>query len=233
MVNTNSKIKSVIESDDEQSNSIRLLAIETKSNVSVTTRFMKGEMLMFAKTSIQSFNYDVINVFVFLDSVVQEIYNRKQIKKCLLLQNLTDTDSTSLTFLFICYQSCTLTEMEVRNLIFKVMLKSKLVERLDVSDDFYAQFNAQNKKFKKQVGLYEVESINNPNIITVAIDPKEYFEQYKDYSINKKAKGIRRDTEGTTLEPYIDKLSPKDEQLYDKKFFTKTFSNQTQCYGNG
>ena len=199
------------------------MAIETKNNVNVTTRFMKGKMLMFAKTSIQSFNYDVNDVFMFPDRVVQEIYDRLRIKKCLLLQNLTDTDSTSITFLFICYQNCTLTELEGRNLIFEIMCKSKILERLDLSDDFYAQFNAQNKKLKKQVGLYEVESISNPNVITVAINPKEYFEQYKNYSINKKAKGIRKDTQGMTLDAYIDRLLPKEEQLYDKKILQKRF----------
>ena len=55
-INSNSEIKSVIEFDNDQANSIRSLVIETKNNVSVTTRFMKGKMLMFAKTSIQSFN---------------------------------------------------------------------------------------------------------------------------------------------------------------------------------
>ena len=113
--------------------------------------------------------------------------------------------------------------MEGRKLIFEIMFKSKLFERLDLPNDFYAQFNVQNKKLKKQVGLYEVESINNPNIITVAINPKEYFEQYKNCFINKKAKGIRRDTEGMTLDAYIDQLSPKDEQLNDKKILQKRF----------
>ena len=46
------------------------------------------------------------------------------------------------------------------------------------------------KKFKKQVGLYEVENINNANILTIAINPKEYFETYKDFSTNKKHKGL-------------------------------------------
>ena len=39
-----------------------------------------------------------------------------------------------------------------------------------------------NKK-NKQVGLYEIENIDNPNLVTIAINPKEYFEKYKDYSI--------------------------------------------------
>ena len=84
-IHSNNKIKSVIEFDNEQSNTVKSLAIESKSTVSVTTRFMKGKMLMFAKASIQSFNYDVINVFMFPDEVIQEIYDKNRIKKCLLL----------------------------------------------------------------------------------------------------------------------------------------------------
>ena len=150
-LNSNAKLKSDIEFDNEQTNSIRSLEIETENNVSVTTRFMKGKMLMFAKTSIQSFNYDCIDVFMFPNKTVQEIYNHLKIKKYLLLQNLTDTDSTSLTFSFICYKDCSITECGGRNLIFEIMCKSKLLERLDLSDDFYAQFNVQNKKLKRQV----------------------------------------------------------------------------------
>ena len=97
---SNNKIKSVIEFDNEQPISIRSLAIETKNTVKITTRFTKGTMLMFAKTSIKSFSYDVTDVFMFPNSKIQEIYNQYRIKKCLLLQNLTDTDSTSLTFFF-------------------------------------------------------------------------------------------------------------------------------------
>ena len=60
------------------------------------------------------------------------------------------------------------------------------MNRLDLSDDFWEKFNVQNKSLKKQVGLYELENINNTNILTIAINPKEYFEKYKDLSINKK-----------------------------------------------
>ena len=55
------------------------------------------------------------------------------------------------------------------------MISSKILERLDLSDDFWDQFNVQNKKLKKQVGLFETESINTPNIITISINPEEYY----------------------------------------------------------
>ena len=52
------------------------------------------------------------------------------------------------------------------------MIKSKIYERLDLSDDFWDQFGVQNKKLKKQVGLFEIESINQANVITIALIPK-------------------------------------------------------------
>ena len=48
----NNKIKSIIDFDEGQSNSIKSLAVEVKTTIAVTTRFMKEKMLMFAKTSL-------------------------------------------------------------------------------------------------------------------------------------------------------------------------------------
>ena len=100
----NHRIKSIIDFDEEQSDSIKSLAVEVKTKVAVTTRFMKGKMLMFAKTSLQSFNYDIIDVFMFPeeDSGVASVYEKYKVKSCQLYQDLTDTDSTSLSFIFIC-----------------------------------------------------------------------------------------------------------------------------------
>ena len=49
------KIKSVIEFDS--GSSTKSVAIETNPNVKITTRFMKGKILMFAKTPVISFFY--------------------------------------------------------------------------------------------------------------------------------------------------------------------------------
>ena len=61
----NHKIKSIIDFHEEKFNSTKSLAVEVKAAVAITTRFMKGKMLMFAKDSLQSFNYDIIDVFMF------------------------------------------------------------------------------------------------------------------------------------------------------------------------
>ena len=57
-----------------------------------------------------------------------------------------------------------------------MMIKSKIFDRLDLSDDFWDQFGVQNKKLKKQVVLFKIENINKPNIITIALNPKEYYD---------------------------------------------------------
>ena len=101
---------------------------------------------------------------------------------------MSDTGSTSTSYVFICNLSCSVYEKTAKNVILEVLIKSKVFNRLDLSDDFWEQFNVQNKDLKRQVGLYEVENIDNTNILTIAINPKEYFEKYKDYSINKRQK---------------------------------------------
>ena len=106
---------------------------------------MKGKMLMFAKSSIISFVYDMIDVFCFPENnpKVQAIYDKHDIEKCFLYQNLTDTDSTSLFFVFICNLNCQLNEKDSRNMIFEVMINPKIFGRLDLSNEFRSQFNVR------------------------------------------------------------------------------------------
>ena len=65
-------------------------------------------------------------------------------------------------------------------MIFKILLQSKLKEKLDTSDKFYNWFGCRNTNLQKQVRLYAVESTDNPNILTIAVNPKEYFEYFRD-----------------------------------------------------
>ena len=71
---TNQKVKSLIEFDEQYSCSIRSVAIERNSKINLATRFLNGKMLMFSKVSIKSFVYDLIDVFMFPDQEIQEIY---------------------------------------------------------------------------------------------------------------------------------------------------------------
>ena len=116
-----------------------------------------------------------------------------------------------LFFVFICNFSCNLNEKISRDIIFQVFVVLKVLSRYDVSDAFWAQYGVQKKELKKQVGLYEVENINYANILTIAVNPKEYFKRYKDYSVNKKHKGVKGNPPGMDFEAYSAKISTLHE----------------------
>ena len=161
------------------------MAIEKSTKVNLTTRFLNGKMLMFSKVSIKRFAYDLIDVLMFPNQDVQKIYQKYKINKGNLYQNLNHTDSTSLLFIFICDLNCCIKESDSRNIIFKVMITSKVFDRLDLSADFWKQFDVQKKKLKKQVVLFEIQNIDKPNVMTIALNPKEYYERFNDHSDNK------------------------------------------------
>ena len=173
-------------------------------------------MLMFSKVSLKAFVYDLIDIFCFPDNKVEEIYPRNNVIRCFIYLILTDTDSCSIQFLFINDLKSSITEEKARDLIFDIIIL-KLGQRLDTSDDFYAKFLCQNKKIKKQVGLYEVESINNPNIITLAVNPKEYFEVFRTREINKKHKGVKKTTPGMNFESSASRIMDIREYHHSEK----------------
>ena len=171
VANKNDKVKSIIDFSDQDAASIKAVAIKKNDKIKITTRFMKGKMLMFSKISLKSFVYDIIDIFCFPDIEVREIYNRYQIIKVFIYLILTDTDSSSLQFTFISKLTSSITEDEARDLIFEILLQ-KLGHRLDTSYEFFDNFSCRNKSSKKKVGLYEVESIDNANLVTIAVNPK-------------------------------------------------------------
>ena len=219
------RVKTMI--DFASSNSIKTVVIKKNTNVKVTSRFIKGKMLMFAKLSIKSFVYDLIDVFCFPNFEIQRIYDSYHIEKCFLYQNLTDTDSTSLFFLFICQLESTLPESQARKVIFECLTKSKMLQRLDVSDEYWKQYDVHDPTTKKQMGLYEIENINNPNVCTIAVNPKEYFEKFRNKDFNKKHKGVKKGTAGMMFENYANQIkhlrydldiSPSAEFVTQRRF---------------
>ena len=174
---------------------------------------------MFSKVSIKSFVYDLIDVFMFPNEEIKKIYAEFKVDRCYLYQYLTDTESTATFFVFICDFKCSIDEKKSRDIIFKVMIKSKIFERLDLSDNFWDKFGIQNKKLKKQVGFFETENINKANVITIALNPKEYYKRFDDHSDNKKHKGLKKSTRGMDFDSYSSRLADLNE--FSKEFFKK------------
>ena len=101
------------------------------------------------------------------------------------------------------------------------MINSEILKRLDTSNDFWKKYNVQDKSKKKEMGLFEIENIDNANICTIAVNPKEYFEKFKDKNINKKHEGVRKNTKGMDFERYANRIKDlrydlKDEDIQEK-----------------
>ena len=82
---------------------------------------------------------------MFPDEEISKIFDQYEIQKCFLDQNLTETDSTSIFLILICKISCSINEKDVRDIIFEVLTKSTILQRLDLPDDFWERFNVQDK----------------------------------------------------------------------------------------
>ena len=91
---------------------------------------------MFAKMFLKSFVYDIIDAFCFPDVKVKGIFDKNNIEKCFSYLNLTDTDSCSVFFVFICKLQFCIPDSVFRNVLFEMFKHSKIGPRLDVSDDF-------------------------------------------------------------------------------------------------
>ena len=69
------------------------------------------------------------------------------------------------------------------------------------------------------LGLYEVENINDPCLITLAVTPKEYIEYFKSENWKKKQKhkGIKKGSVGMDYENFVEGIKP----LYDFDTYVK------------
>ena len=95
-------------------------------------------------------------------------------------------------FVLICDLDSNIREHKARNIIFEVMLKSKIFDRLDLFAEFCKQLNCRNENFRKRVGLFEIKNIDKPNVTTIALNPKEYHEHFSNHSNNKKTQRVEK-----------------------------------------
>ena len=91
------------------------------------------------------------------------------------------------------------------------MLKSKVLGRFYLSHEYYEKFNCRNTNLKKRVGYFEVENIDKANVVTIALNPKKYYERFVDSTDNKKHKGLHKSTPGMDFDSYSDRLSDLTE----------------------
>ena len=78
---------------------------------------MSGKLL-FAKLSLKSFIYDLIETFCFPQEQLADLYKKYLIEKVEIFYMLTDTDSTALEFIFISDLNSDVPEDKFRDIIF-------------------------------------------------------------------------------------------------------------------
>ena len=180
------KTKMILEFNNHKSASIKSFAVEKRDHVKVTTGFLSVEILMFAKLSLMSFIYEVLKAFCFPDEKVQSIFKKYGIEIVNIYHILTNTNSTSLKFLFVSDPNSETPESKFREIIFEVITTSKIYKRFDSSHEFWHNFSARKEYKRKKLGYYEIRHIDSPCILTIAANLKEYFEMFGDKNINKK-----------------------------------------------
>ena len=85
------KTKAVVEFNDCESASIKSFAVKKCSSTKVTSRFMSGKLIMFAKLSLKIFIYDLVETMCFSDETVKGIYKTYGIERVEIFHVLTQT----------------------------------------------------------------------------------------------------------------------------------------------
>ena len=93
-----------------------------------------------------------------------------------------------------------------REILFEIFSNTEIRDRFDKSDKYWKLFGVHHPENQKVLGLYEVEHIDDPCYVTLAVYSKEHLEYFKNDSINKKHKGIKKGSAGMEYENYAERI---------------------------
>ena len=77
------KNRMLIEFNEYKSSSVKSIAVKANTSIKCTTRFMSEKLLMFAKLSLKSFIYSLVELLSFPEEnlIVSKIYEKYEIEK--------------------------------------------------------------------------------------------------------------------------------------------------------
>ena len=119
---------------------------------------------------------------------------------------LTDTDSISLLFRIICSQENSILDDKFRDIIFEVIVQNNILSRFDTSHEYWQKFNIRNKDLEKKLGYFEIESIGNPCQLVIAVNPKEYYEHFENFSHNKNIRVKKKETSRMNFDNFANRI---------------------------
>ena len=123
----------VVEINNRESASVKSFAVKKRNEIKVTTRFTLGKLLMFAKGYLESFIYDLVEIFCFLQKKIVDL--NKNIRDGWIFHILTNTEGPALKFIFISDLNSDLPEDKFRDVILEVIVTSKIYKRFDTPHD--------------------------------------------------------------------------------------------------
>ena len=114
--------------------------------VKIASRLFNQKMLVLSKISLTNFIYHIIDALRFPGDIMRNLYLQSEIIKYLLYLSFTDTDSAALQLDFISHLNCAITENHARQLLFKIILASKIKDWLDLAHYFSHNFFPSKKQ---------------------------------------------------------------------------------------
>ena len=95
-------------------------------------------------------------LFYFLSQLVKYILKKYSIEKVEIYHVLTDTDSTALQFI-VSDPNSDVPESKFRDIIFEVIVATKIYKRFDTSQEFWDNFNARKISRQKSLVIMKLE----------------------------------------------------------------------------
>ena len=86
----------------------------------------------------------------------------------------------------------------MRDILFEIFSKTEISKRFDKSNEFWRRFNVFSPEEQKCLLCY----------VTLAVNPKKYFEYFKSGSVNKKHKGVKKGSLGMEYENFAERIKP-------------------------
>ena len=107
----------------------------------------------------------------------------------------------NLTDLFVCSAQCNISEGKYSDFLFEVCAANDILHRFGRSHEFWEGLSARDVSLKIKLDYYEIEHIDDPCQVTVAVKPKEYLEQFESENVNKKHR--RRERKVSSLKTML------------------------------
>ena len=144
---------------------------------------------MFTKVSLEIFVFDLTETIFFPNAQTKEIRDCYMIEIMFLYSILTDTDSICIFSIFICKQKSCAPDSAFRDVLFEAIIKSDVLHRFDTLHKFGKDMESEMKIWKKKLGYFSIENIDDHCVVTAAVIPKEYFEEFESQSVKKNKRG--------------------------------------------